>query len=406
MDISLMKDFEELEGLADQQEEVEVDDKEDEDASFRPVQASTLSSADIYYEMDKRHLKTTGFPDTDREILQKAFDAEFLADLEEAKAKRREQKRRAAQQAGLQKRRMMMEKFLQEEQDELAKNHQVSTVIGLIKDNNVESQMRIEVNSISARTLAKALWTNTSVTCIDLSSNELNDHAGSYLARILKKNTTLRKIELDNNRLGSKSIGAFGESLKVNSTLVYLSLDSNPLCDGETDSEVRKLADALRINKTMRSLNLWRTGLGPLAGSALASGIEQNSTLLFFDIGHNAIDMSDVKLITDKLDANVLAYENRERKRIEDSLSEAERSARAKAIADAERNQIELAQWLEMRREERAEARRKSQEDRILEAAAELEEQKRRAAEEAKAAAKAAAEKEAAKAAKGKGKKK
>lgn len=401
-----MKDFEELEGLVDQQEEVELDEKEEDDASFRPVQANTLSSADIYYEMEKRSLKSTGFPDTDREILQKAFDAEFLADLEDARAKRREQRRRAAQQAGLQKRRMLMEKCLQEEQDELAKNHQLSTVIGLIKDNNVESQMRIEVNSISARTLAKALWTNSSVTCIDLSSNDLNDHAGSYLARILKKNTTLRKIELDNNRLGGKSLAAFGESLKVNSTLVYLSLDSNPLCDGQTDDDVRKLAEALRVNKTLTSLNLWRTGLGSLAGSALASGLEENSTLLFLDIGHNAIDMSDVKLITDKLDANVSDYENRERKRLEDSLSEAEKEARAKAIADAERNQIELAQWLEMRREERAEARRKSQEDRILEAAAELEEQKKRMEEEKKAAAKAAAEAAEKKAAKGKGKKK
>jgi len=235
--------------------------------------------------MDKRNLKTTGFPDTDREILQKVFDEEFKNDLEHMRAQRREKQRKAAHQLGLQKRRMLMEKTLQEEQDELAKNHQIGLMIELVKDNRISPSVRLEINSISARSLAKAMWVNENITCLDLSSNDLNDHAGSYLARILKNNASLRKIELDNNKLGSKSLLAFGESLGSNSSLTYLSLDSNPLMSFQDSTGMRALSDALRVNRVLTSLNLWRTGITAAGGTILASGIEQNDRLIFCDIG-------------------------------------------------------------------------------------------------------------------------
>jgi hypothetical protein len=110
-----------------------------------------------------------------------------------------------------------MEKTLQEEADELAKNVQVNLVINLIKENIVPTAvgtvgtaggeggggtLTLAVNSITARSLAKAMWVNSSILCLDLSSNALNDHAGSYLARILNRNNTIKKLELDNNNLG------------------------------------------------------------------------------------------------------------------------------------------------------------------------------------------------------------
>ncbi len=231
------------------------------------------------------------------------------------KAKRREKQRKAAQQLGLQKRRMLMEKTLQEEQDELAKNHQIGMVIELIKENAVGTSLRVSVNSITARSLAKAMWVNNTITCLDLSSNDLNDHAGTYLARILKRNSTLKKIELDNNRLGPKSCQAFGESLMSNTSLVYLSLDSNPIVTENDSSGFRVLADALRVNRTLTSLNLWRTGITESAGKVLASAIDENHTLLFCDNGHNAITVGDVKKITDKLDTNLANFEKNERQR-------------------------------------------------------------------------------------------
>jgi len=154
-------------------------------------------------------------------------------------------------------------------QDELSKSHQVSLMIDLIKENMVDASIRLDVNSISARSLAKAMCLNTCVTCLDLSSNALNDHAGSYLARILKRNKTIKKIELDNNNLGPLACKAVGEALMINKTLVNLSLDSNRLvAANEDNSGILALISSLKSNKTLITLNLWRTGLGPEAGLA------------------------------------------------------------------------------------------------------------------------------------------
>ena len=275
-------------------------------------------------------MKSTGFPDTDREILQRAFNEEFSFKIDEERAKLKERRRRAAQQAGLQRRRMMMEQSLQEEQDALAENHQVSMMIELIKENVVSQSIRIDVNSVTARSLAKAMCLNSTITCLELSSNNLNDHAGSYIARILTRNKTLKKLELDNNSLGPKSLLAFGESLKINTTLVSLSLDSNPIFVSPIDDlkGIRALSDALKSNHSLTSLNLWRTGVKVHDGELLASSLDHNRTILFLDIGHNYVKMKDAKRIADKLDSNLAAFEASERVRREEALTEEERETR------------------------------------------------------------------------------
>ena len=302
--------------------------------------------------MEKRNLKTTGFPDTDREILQRAFDEEFKQDLEDARARRREGRRRAARQAGLQRRRVLMERMLQEEQDELARDHQTGMMIELIKDNMVDASVRVDINSISARSLAKAMWSNNTITCLDLSSNGLNDHSGSYLARILKRNSTIIKMELDNNKLGPKTCQAFGESLRVNTSLIYLSLDSNPLTidsnpsrhahatskdNSNSNNNAPKetihtgyagfmyFADSLRYNKTLKSLNLWRTGIGAQCGATLANCLEDNDTLLFCDVGYCGMELIDVKRIADKKDQNLANYESKERNARMDAAAQLEK---------------------------------------------------------------------------------
>ena len=54
----------------------------------------------MIYQLEKRGIKSTGFPEIDRDRLQKEFDEEFKRDLEFEKARRKEVKRRALQQEG------------------------------------------------------------------------------------------------------------------------------------------------------------------------------------------------------------------------------------------------------------------------------------------------------------------
>ena len=267
-------------------------------------------------------------------MLQKVFDEEFKNELEEMRAKRKEKQRKAAQQLGLQRRRMLMEKTLQEEQDELARNHQVAMMIELIKDNLVSQSLRMEVNSVSARSLAKSLWVNDVVICLDLSANDLNDHAGTYLARVLKKNATLRKLELDNNNLGPKTCAALGESLLINTSLSYLSLDSNPLVTEFDINGFRSLVESLKTNTTLTSLNLWRTGINEFTGKIIADALETNETMLLCDVGHNSIEIGDLQRIINILDRNLADYEKSERLRRHSEAVEDENRRKLQEIKD------------------------------------------------------------------------
>ncbi|KAJ1436127.1 leucine rich repeat protein [Ochromonadaceae sp. CCMP2298] len=368
MNLRLMREFEEFEGLGSDvmDDAIVVHENEDDDSSFRPAQAAVLTSNDIYYELDKRNMKTTGFPDTDKEMLQRVFDEEFKNDLEDMRARRREKQLKAAQQMGLQKRRMLMERTLQEEQDELARSTQIGLMIQHIKENMVANSLRLEVNSVSARSLAKAMWVNDTITCLDLSFNKLDDHAGCYLARILKRNSTLRKIELDNNKLGARTCAAFGDSLVHNSSLSYLSLDSNEISTFQDQSGIKALADAIRVNRSLTSLNLWRTSITAAGGELLANGIEENSTLLFCDVGHNMMEMGDVKRVVERLDGNLEAYEQAERQRRQDSVMAATKQKALDAVIVGEAKQEEESRWLQERRDLRATDRRKNEQERIL----------------------------------------
>ena len=317
-----------------------------------------------YMQIVARGQKPSGFPDRDKEILQALFDEEFKADVENRIARRNEARRRALQQATLKRRRQLMEKTLQEEQDELVKNPQVAMMIDLIKDNMTADTVKIDVNSISARSLAKAMWANNTITCLDLSTNQINDHAGSYIARILKRNNTLKKLDLDNNQLGPKTCQAFGESLKINNSLQALNLDSNPLTGPSNNHDfvgIEQFADSLTVNTSLTSINLWRTGIHSKGGSALAKALLKNSSILFFDVGHNAIDMCDMKDIANKLDNNLICYQDKERRRRNDMATDQEREQKRIDAENALKKQQELQKWLALRREQRAEERRQNE---------------------------------------------
>lgn len=400
-----MKDFEEMEGtvdvLAGATQDVEGDE---DDEDFRPAQAASLNTQDIYYEMEKRGLKTTGFKDTDIAKLQAAFDEEFSRDLELIRAQRRESKRRAAQQAGMQRRRMIMQQMLQEEQEELAANPSVSLIIDTVKTGSTASTLRMDLNSTAARSLGKAMWVNSNIICLDLSSNQLDDHAGKYVARILNRNNIIKKMELDNNHFGPDTCQAFGESLRINTSLTYLSLDSNPLMrKGTSAAKFGEFAEALGVNTTVTSVNLFRTGLTPEGGRALSAAIANNKKLLFCDVAHNNVDMVDMKSIAMSLDRNLSNFDKQSRQGEEDAIKAHAAAMTDQERLDGERKAKELAEWLEKRRADRA-AQRRATHDAAVEAEKVAAEERRikeqKAREAAEKAAIAAAEKAAKKAAK------
>ncbi|CAM9106060.1 unnamed protein product, partial [Choristocarpus tenellus] len=325
--------------------------------------ANDFSNARLIEELEARKLRPTGFRDQDIMTLQKALDEEFEVEKETLIKLQKEKKEQAAKQAGLQRKRMMLERQLKEEKAEIEKNHRVEFWLSLVKQNSTPPLARIEVNSITSRALAKAMWTNTSLTSLDLSCNGIDDFAGAYIARLLKRNTALVNVVMGSNKLGVKACRAFGESLCSNATLKHLCLESNPLtCYGEDISGIETFASMLANNKSLTSVNLWRCTLGPEAGIAISKGMQSNHFITFLEIGHNGVAIVHQQLVQRALEANVKCFEaqqsiDREEKARVDKLL-----AEENTLQDQLRMERELREWLEDQKNLRAEERRRLQE--------------------------------------------
>merc|ERR1711871_1614909 len=75
--------------------------------------------------------------------------------------------------------------------------------------------------------LAAVLKSNTTITQVAVSSNNLGVEGGKALAECLKSNNTITQVEASNCGMGTAGAKAFGDALRVNKTLQHLNVSNN-----------------------------------------------------------------------------------------------------------------------------------------------------------------------------------
>ena len=366
----------------------------EDDVNEQP-EASSLSMDCIQTELKKRNLQPRGFFNEDAALLQEQFDQE----LEQAREEKTQQRIVKQERLARERQQKMVEKEIQLEREELQKDEQLSTLLASVKQGRSPSHARIELNLVTARSLAFALCSpECNLLYLDVSNQNLSDLAGAYLCRALAKNTSLKKIELSNNRLGPLSFQELGRGLMNNKTVEFVSLDCNPLVGAGTDAgaddansnlqTIQSLADMIGRNKTLRHLGLWQCFIGAEGGKLIASALElSNDTLTTLKCGYNNWSDTSVRQIEAKL------LSNREMRRIEREKEAMRKQEEALRRLEQERLDEELKRklanedWLQSQKKIRAEQRRLQMEAdkkaRIERERAEEEERQRVAAEEA-----------------------
>ncbi|GMH75091.1 hypothetical protein TL16_g06649 [Triparma laevis f. inornata] len=386
-------------------------DMDDEDDAFLPPKkmASDMNSHELRTMLIERGITPKGFEDEDAETLQKILDEDYDRDLESKRQERKEARVLAAKQAGLAKRRQKMDQQLHEEQVELEKDGRMEFFLQLIKNNSAPSTARIQLNDITSRSMAKALWSTSCIVALDVSRMQLSDLAGAYLCRALKNNRSIVKLDLESNKFGPKTCSALADALLTNNVVTHVNLESNMLVKNEVGSHdvsgVAAIADMLCTNKALLYLNLWRCNVQSEGGHQLVNGIMENQTLIFFEVGNNGLVQSQHKRIAEKLDQNKGHYEA-----VKELHSENQRKAEAsaavlKAQEDEKNKKEQLHQWMEDQKVTRANQRREELEAAAAKARAEAAQRREEEAERLKKEAEEAAAKEAKKKKK-KGKKK
>jgi len=132
--------------------------------------------------------------------------------------------------------------------------------------------------------------------------NEIGAEGASAVAEALKVNSTLRWLVLLENDIGSEGASAIACALKGNSTLQRLDLGANNVGDKGASA----LSEALRMNSTLETLHLSRNHIGAAGASALADALRTNSAcaLNALFLGRNTIGPSGAAALGDALTVN------------------------------------------------------------------------------------------------------
>jgi hypothetical protein len=147
-----------------------------------------------------------------------------------------------------------------------------------------------------------------------LSSNAIGAKGAAALADALKVNKTLSSLNLRQNSIGAKGAAALADALKVNKTLSRLNLPQNSIGPEGTVA----LANALKVNTTLIKLDVARNLSGSEGALALANALKVNRTLITveFDLFGNPHFFDDTEFWEIRQKIDDLLESNRQRKKL------------------------------------------------------------------------------------------
>ena len=139
-----------------------------------------------------------------------------------------------------------------------------------------------------ATVVAEILKSNTSVTKVNLYGNkEIGDEGAKALAEALKVNTTVKELFLQLCGIGDDGAAAFAEALRSNTSLTELHLGGCNI----GDDGAAALAEALRSNTSVTRLNLQRNGIGEKGKQALRDAVAGRYPRCVFSSIHLHLEM-------------------------------------------------------------------------------------------------------------------
>lgn len=165
-------------------------------------------------------------------------------------------------------------------------------VVGL-RDNLTITELDLSHNKISdrgTRALCKCLGKDSVIASLALCDNHIHSEGGKFLGRALQTNASLLTLNMRLNRLGEKGGCYIFEGLKSNAALKQLNISGNGLADDAGQGEaVRVLAALLRVNTSLRALDISSNSLGAEAGVVMRDALEENKAIQVLDCRVNKI---------------------------------------------------------------------------------------------------------------------
>ena len=144
------------------------------------------------------------------------------------------------------------------------------------------------------------LMNNSTLTELNLSSNEITDEGAKRLAEAIQVNTTLQSLDISHNTISDNGIFSISDCLKINSTLCKLNLSSNKI----TDEGAIRVAEAIQVNTTLQCLDISHNTLSYSGISSISGCLKINSTLHELNLTNNKITDEEVVRLTEAIKVN------------------------------------------------------------------------------------------------------
>jgi Ran GTPase-activating protein (RanGAP) involved in mRNA processing and transport len=122
----------------------------------------------------------------------------------------------------------------------------------------------------------------------------------SALAEALKVNMTVTSLDFGGKFVGDACARVLAASLKVNTTLTSLEISDSSVGDAGAGA----LAEVLQANTTLTSLHLYGNSVGVVGATALAQALEVNGTLTTLDLMNNSINAAGARALAGALKVN------------------------------------------------------------------------------------------------------
>lgn len=186
----------------------------------------------------------------------------------------------------------------------------------------VQSDGERVVDDTSLQLLCLALLSNTTVTRLDLSNNQITARGVEFLADLLQTNTTIQHVNLAGNRVNDDGARMLTKCLETNNTVNIVELEENPItehCLAEVYYLLRINSGPLRLKQvmvaiasddaTLQKLEFCSTGVDdrPFDDEAvhvLCSLLVDNRQIKEIDLRNNDITDIGASLLGDLLRAN------------------------------------------------------------------------------------------------------
>ncbi|XP_022804751.1 NLR family CARD domain-containing protein 3-like [Stylophora pistillata] len=179
----------------------------------------------------------------------------------------------------------------------------VAALAECLKENRSLRELKLPANDIcddAAAALAECLKNNTSLTELILSHNEIGDDGAAALAECLKENTALKELNLSENDIGDDGAAALGKCLKENTSLTDLNLFHNHI----GGAGAAALAECLKENTSLTSLCLTFNKIDDDGAAALAECLKKNTSLTALNLPWNKIDDDGAAALAECLKGN------------------------------------------------------------------------------------------------------